>query len=415
MKGTRAMNRRRFTVALTVGTVAMLAVGCAQVYPGEAERDRGFDPNVVQPSLLDTGNYATKPRDPLGAAGSFKEGRRAESRRLAENVVLPFQVDPALGNPYPAWVIKDEGSLAFNLDNEAIEAAANDHRFISGFKVSASDSSKDTTKSLSNTVGIFASAAEAAAAAPGIVAAAAPAVSDFSKKTYPTFPTTIPRYPDTRAWVHEEPQTDKAPMQVVQAFTVRGQYLLVQTAKTPSVAASAELIAATLDQQSPLIDTYAPTPYDQLAALPVDPTGLWARLLVAPEDNHVVMMGVYGPHGALAFWDDPVETQRQFTEAGVDLLGYDEAFVLRARDAAAAAKLRDYFADGARKEGYEEVPGISGLPDAICQREPEKTKGSSRKTQCWLVADRYLINLDGRQETSVRQETAAQYLMLTAP
>ncbi|WP_457920289.1 DUF7373 family lipoprotein, partial [Mycolicibacterium insubricum] len=41
-------------------------------------------------------------------------------------------------------------------------------------------------------------------------------------------------------------------------------------------AASAELVAAILDRQGPLIDTFAPTPFDQLAALPVDPTGLWA-------------------------------------------------------------------------------------------------------------------------------------------
>lgn len=85
----------RFTVsrAATLAASMILLSGCTTVYPGIGVRDPYADQNVNL-SLLDTGNYPTKPSEPLGTAGNRDDGARAEARRMAEVVLVPFEVDP---------------------------------------------------------------------------------------------------------------------------------------------------------------------------------------------------------------------------------------------------------------------------------------------------------------------------------
>ncbi len=412
------VNRSFFASVVSVATVGLLLSGCAQVHSGSAQRDPGFDPNAVVLNLLDPGDFPTAPRAALGAAGSFQVGREAEARRVADYTVLPFQVDPTLNHSKtPSW-LKNEKSLALALGNEAVTTAADGHRFVSGFEVTATDKDFDYTDDhtetyVTNIVAVFAGADDAAAAAPGIIATAPlPPVDDFSRKTSAATATTIPRYPDTRAWVYQETPTDRTSTQVVQAFTVHGPYLLAQIAKTPTTAASAELVAAILDRQGPLIDTFAPTPFDQLAALPVDATGLWARLQLPQDSESTGMEGVYGGHAAVAFYDPPDDYQRIFTETGMDLLGIGAPSVLRTRDPAAAAALRDFLVADYTKNGYEPIEKVPGLPGSQCLHETAPS--SFGRTECLATAGRYVIDAWDMQENRTKQRLAAQYLMLTA-
>ncbi len=268
MKATRPL-----AAVAALATVSLLLTGCAQVHSGSAQRADGYDANTVNPALLDTGNYPTKPRDPLGPAGNFDVGRVLEAHRVADYTLLPFQADPTLNkadettgrDPDPPVVIRNEASLAYLLGNEiGIEPAANHHRFVSGFKVAAANGDFDhADRKLSITVGVFATAAEATSATSAITDAANPAV-DYKNRPYPTTAVTIPHHPETRAWVHAQTRTGKPDWHIVQAFTARGPFLLALGASTTDPAASAELIATALDQQSPLIDAFTPTPYGQL-------------------------------------------------------------------------------------------------------------------------------------------------------
>ncbi|MFZ2240305.1 MAG: hypothetical protein WAV90_12250 [Gordonia amarae] len=244
---------------------------------------------------MDTGNYPTKPRDPLGIAGNASRGALLEAHRVADYVVVPFQMDATVTHSSAPQAITDERTLAQNLENQhAIEAVLAGHNFIAGFNARAVNGddrnwdpespNNDWDKALSNVVAIFAAPADAAAASSAIAAAANPAVN-FMNEPYPTSVIDIPRHPGARAWVHDEPRAAETPWQVVQAFTAHGPYVLVQRAQTPHAATSADLIAATLDQQLRLVDGAAPTARDRLANLPVDPSGLQARMLAPNKDE----------------------------------------------------------------------------------------------------------------------------------
>lgn len=404
---------RRLAVVLLLGSLT----GCVQAYTGEAQRDTGFDAGSVNLALLDTGNYPTKPRTPIGTAGSIDVGRVVEAHRVAENTGFPFQADPSLNHADLSWAIANNSALATSLDNDAIEAAVDGHNLVAGFQTRARDNNDNTqtTKELSNTVVIFGSAADAAAATRAIIAAAAPPFDSSTKTPYPTSAIVIPRHPETRAWTYPVRRTDTSSWQFVETFTNRGPYLLAQVAKAQSPATAAELIAATLDQQSPLIDAFAPTPLDKLADLPLDPSGLEARILLPANRDRTIENDVYGPHGALAFFDGPSEVRKKFTEAGGDLFGYEQSHVLRARDAAAAGTLPDDTVTDHQSAGYQPTSGVTGLPGAQCLRRPEKYPGTTPVIHCLARADRYVIDVHPAQETAAKQMVSAQYLLLTAP
>ncbi|BBZ67437.1 hypothetical protein MINS_28660 [Mycolicibacterium insubricum] len=403
----------RLSAILVLTTVGSFLTGCAQVHSGSVQRADGYDANTVNPALFDTGNYPTKPRAPIGTAGSVNVGRLVEAHRVAENTLLPFQADPTLNHADLPWVIATNRALADYLGNDAIATAVDSHNLIAGFQTRAKDNDDNTqtTKELSNTVVIFGSATDAAAA-PTAITASDPPIDSYTKSPYPTTAITIPRHPESRAWAYQARRTDTSSWQIVEAFTARGPYLLAQQAKAQSPAAAADLIAATLDQQGPLIDGFTPTPPDQLASIPLDPSGLEARILLPANRDRTVENGVYGPHGALAFYSRPDEMQRRFTEAGVDLYGHEQSSVLRTRDAKAAGTLLNFTAMNYQRAGYEVTAVVNGLPGARCLRQREAYPGASRTIHCLAQADRYVIDVHAPQETNAKQMVAAQYLLL---
>ncbi|MCB9441826.1 MAG: hypothetical protein H6523_16450 [Mycolicibacterium sp.] len=408
-----------------LSVVGLVLIGCARVHSGSAVRAEGYDVGTVYPALLDTGNYPTKPRDPLGIAGNAAAGALLEAHRLADYVVVPFQVDSTLVHASAPQAINDERALAQNLDNQhALEPVLNGHSFVAGFNARAVNGddrdwdpeswSNDWDESLSNVVAIFARPADAAAAGSAIAAAANPAVS-LMNEPYPTSAIDIPRYPGTRAWVHEEPRATEAPWQVVQAFTAHGPYVLVQRAQTPSAGAAADLIAATLDQQIPLVDGFTPTAQDQLANLPVDPSGLQARMIAPKKDESTTTNGQYGRHGALIFQTQPVAAQKAFDELGIDLMVYQNGFLIRAKDAPSARGYFDMEVADQAKQGWTAIDGVPGLPSARCMRKDPRGPYQTAQFWCAVTVDRVVFENSSSNENDVKQKLAAGYLMLTAP
>lgn len=391
-------------------TVAMLVSGCATTETGTALRDPNFDPDAVVPALLQPGNYPTTPQRPLGAAGPA--GHLVESRRMADFTLLPFQVDPALtkSSGLGVGVIKDVGAVVKAFPPPVFEGA--DHNFVAGFTTLADNQGKQE-RSLQNAVLRFATPEDAAAAAADMHARSAAVSNIFNDEPRPTQPTGIPRYPDTRA-VAWGGGTEAGR---VLAFTHRGPLVLGQlTISIGGIEAAAEMVAATLDQQLPLLDRFVPTPVAELAALPLDDSGLVARTLPPPPDDRKVFQGSYGPHGILAFSNAPAVDQRLFDETGVTeaVMGHTTSYA--ARDAAGAARIVEQFATTMAEKGFQPAEGVPGLPSARCLQKlpPPESRGGTPVFYCAAAADAIAYEASAGQLADTHQMIAAQYLMLTA-
>ena len=111
------------------------AVGCSLAVPGAPVKPPGGpSPGTVDTNLLGSGNFPTAPAPPLGAAGSAPAGALIDARRMADNVVGPWEVDPSLVTPSPvrAIVLRDAGAVGL-VEPAGVAAAAHAHNFINGF------------------------------------------------------------------------------------------------------------------------------------------------------------------------------------------------------------------------------------------------------------------------------------------
>jgi hypothetical protein len=85
--------------------------------------------------------------------------------------------------------------------------------------------------------------------------------------------------------------------------------------------------------------------------------------------------------------------------------------VFQTRDAAAAAQVAETFTAHVRDGGSAEA-AVPNLPGSQCTK---KTIGKITLMTCYSTADRYVIEAVAPQLVDAQQQSAAQYLMLTAP
>ncbi len=405
------MRTRKLRSAALGLTAALVVGGCATTVDGTALRDPNFDPDAANPALLQPGNYPTTPRPALGDAGS--SGHLVEARRMADYTVLPFQVDPALtkiSGSMQVGVIKDAAAV-LKAFPQPIPAGA-DHNFVAGFTTLADNQGKQQ-RSIQNAVLRFATPEDAATAAADMHARSAELSNIFNDAPRPTEPTGIPRYPDTRAvtWGGGEE------MARVLAFTARGPFVLGQlTISIGGTEAAAEMVAATLDQQIPLVELFEPTPVADLGALPLDATGLVARTLPPDPENRKVYEGSYGPHGILAFSNAPAVDAQLFEDTGVTEAVIGRATTYAARDADGAHRIVEQFAATATDRGFQPAASVPGLPAARCLEKlpPANVRGGAPSFYCAAAADEIAFEVSAGQLGDVHQMAAAQYLMLTA-
>lgn len=404
--------RRALAIALSA---AALGAGCGDPVAGSASRDLDDTDTGVTMALINPGNYPTQPRPPLGVAGTVFRGGLIESRRLADYVTMPFQVDAELikqgGYAAAMGVIKNADASVKAFSPPIPQGA--DHNFVAGFTVVADTPGAPSRRSLQNTVMRFASPEDAEAAVADMADHAARITPTFGTETFDTTPITIPGHPDTRAFTYEY---ETLGSHTVTALSAHGPYLLGQTTiSKDDVEDAVALVVDTLALQRPLIDTFEPTPIDKLAELPVDPEGLLARTQLPPPDQNSVGFGLYGPHGLLAFDSEPVATQALFAETGTDLIARSGTQVYRTRDSAAAATLLEGYSQSVTDQGLISADSPAGLPEAQCKRAPRKAPLMTPSSfYCLLTVDRYLIEAQSGQLDALHQLISAQYLMLTA-
>lgn len=331
---------------------------------------------------------------------------------MAEHVIGPWEVDPALSKAGSGTsVLKDADALRpVMLSRHA--AAAKEHNFISGF-ISTRDSEPKGT-SLSNTVMWFPDAPAASAAAAGF--AELDLVPGIIDRDVPTAqPVPIPDRPETRASTYEFTNLGTtAPSAIVTAYTAHGPFVLMQNARSvDGLDHSVSLINKTLDLQLPAIDGFAPDDPAKRADLRLDETGLSAKTV--PQTDRVTIGGVgdlvYGPHATLHFMGSPATSKELFDSNGVDLRSVGRAIVYQARDNEAAEKVAEQFSKDAAESGGTPIAAVPRLEGSRCSQSEGRRVSV---VTCVVVADRYVIEAQSPQMTDAHQLTAAQYAMLVA-
>jgi hypothetical protein len=402
--------RRRAAHGVVTALAAFIfgLTGCSTTIVGSPVRAAGGPaPGAVDTSLLDVGNYPTKPAA-LGNAGSDAVGRIVEAQRMSNFVTGPWEVDPALiGHYVSSGLVVSAAKNLTMLSSDAVATIAEQHGFINGFHSSREDKDR---KQLSNSVLRFPDPASATAAATEMVNSVLHASPDDTVLTG-VAPVPIPGHPEALAASGSFQQVDSTlKWQVVKSFTPHGPYVLMQDAQTVVGGrdATAALVAATLDLQAPLIDQFTATAPADFATLPVDPTGLLARTLpIAARDAQIYQRADYQRRGILQLQGDPVKSAALFTDTGMDQAAVGKTIVYQARDPAAATKIVDEFAEEV-KPSSKPADGVNGLPASRCmQLQPGGF-------YCLAAADRYAIEVDAGQLPDAKQQLAAQYLMLTA-
>ncbi|KMO82465.1 hypothetical protein [Mycolicibacterium chlorophenolicum] len=399
--------------------MALAIAGCTPIVDGHAHRDRGFSVDSAIPGVLRPGNYPTTPSPPFGTAD--QEGRNGtviEAQRLAGYVVGPWEVDPTLLHAVATetYALKNAKALS-GLLPDPVQFLAERHHFVLGFSsdrttsIESGGQATSGAKGLTNSVWEFASPEDARAAADDISQQPPPA------SLYPNgsvSPHSIPGYPQARA--RAGTLTDGT--STVESFTRHGNYLIYNYSRIQKGDSdeAAELIARILDLQLPRLDEFPATEPAQFGSLPVDSSGVLQRTLPVSRENLTIQNGVFEPRAALHFQGDPVASAKLFTDTGMQAQGVgDAAAVYQTPDAAAAKTLfdgltRDITADA----DFIPFPPANGLPSTTVCSDKSKTDPLSLY-QCLLTAGRYVAVVLATHPEELRQKSAAQYLMLTAP
>jgi hypothetical protein len=393
-----------------LAVAAVTAAGCSTLVNGSAVRAAGGPPpGTVDVTLLDPGNYPTKPLAPMGAAGTPATGALLDAQRMADFVVGPWEVDPALAAAYPfafspgAMPLKSD-ALDAVLTADAAQAAGQ-HNYVNGY---ASARQVAGQKLLFNIVLRMADPDSAAAAAHDM----AQATLDHPPQS--TAPVTmasipVPGHADANAVSHSFPQYGgNHTWNVVESFTSHGPYVLVQTAQsTDTIDVAAGLVAKTLDLQGPRIDQFKPTDPAQFPTLPRDPSGLLAKSLPVPaKAGNVNNNATFGQYGALHYQVDATASAKVFADTAVDTAVSANDWVFHARDAAGATAVADSAVKQTQGAPAEPVPN---MPGSHCL-----TLGNNAGFWCVGTADRYEFEVSANQLHDAHQQMAAQYILLTA-
>ena len=400
----------RIVVAVTA--TAALVAGCTSVVSGHAVRDASLTPNsdgaIV--ALLNHGNYPTTPAGPLGAAGD--KGHLVQSQRLAEDLVLPSDVDKQIADagdlnglgaalPLPTTDIVDQFVVP------GAGPILQSHQYVAGFASSRIGRvSTGTSKAMTTMLIQFPDPPTAVDAAAQL--AAAPGLRGAPRTSVP-----VPAHPEAVASTFSIGGTDH----ILETYTARGPFVLYQFVNSEeSLDVAVSLTSATLDRQIPRVDAVVPPAPPEIGNLPRDPTGVYAATLRAGDDSVDFTDGVYGAQGGLAFENNTVDMAALYADTGVDVVARGMSVVYRTKDPDAARRFTaELNKDAATNKAVTALPPVLGLPQSRCYSS-SSGQGSTQRTtyQCVATAGRFAFRVFSQQREDVAQRTAAQYLMLAA-
>lgn len=399
--------------ALGAMTIAAAAVGCTREAPTPqpvtAEQAKP-EARAVDVAALDPANYPTKPLPPMGNGGDRQHVAVLEANRIADVVVGPWEVDPAinevngLGFAFGGVRILPE-KLELVTSKEAAEAGKSG--MITGY---ASTRKIEGQKVLTNVVLEMKDPEAAKAAARDMPQRMLDYAGqyDFTKSTSVV---PIPGHNDAFAVASTTTKYQQEGFNhSVFSFTARGPFVLLQMAQVSSdIAEAVSLVTKTLDLQVPAIEGFKPTPPADLANLPRDPSGLLARALpVSPKDETFSDNATMGPRAMLHQEPNVAGASEVYRAAGADVEVIANSAVFRTRDHTAAKTMAaDY--RKAERGAVAPADAVPNLPDSSCHEVTD-----AGKFGCAGVFDRYVFVVYSKRLKDAHQMAAAQYLILAA-
>ncbi|MDO3638132.1 DUF7373 family lipoprotein [Mycolicibacterium arseniciresistens] len=411
---------------------SMLVTSCAATISGQAAKE----PDAPAPPVsLDTGNYPTTPRPPLGAAGP--NGAAVEAHRMADAVVGPWEVDPVLLQINPTTKVWREPKAISTSIPEPAPSIASTNGFLTGFSTSRSATAPaGALDILQIAVMRFPTIERAAAAATGMFSksaatesrpvpvpgppAAAAATGMFSNSAATEArPVPGPGHPDASAATLGLADGGAA----VFSYTARGVFLVYTwtVGRNGNADAATGATVRALDLQKPRLDAFAPTAPDGFAGLPVDPDGVLAKAVPVPPGNLTVTHGAWQPRAALHYSADPPVSGALFEKARVTTVANALDTLYETEDAAGATTLLDGLqVETAREPNLRrrQIDPVPGVPESHCvdngERPPDAPKTGIPRFACLVAVDRYVASVSAEQLDDTQQRVAAQYVMLTA-
>jgi hypothetical protein len=385
---------------------SMLVTSCAATISGQAARE----PDAPAPPVsLDTGNYPTTPRPPLGAAGP--NGAAVEAHRMADAVVGPWEVDPVLLQINPTTKVWREPKAISTSIPEPAPSIASTNGFLTGFS---------TSRSATAPAGALDILQIAVMRFPTIERAAAAATGMFSKSAATeSRPVPVPGHPDASAATLGLADGGAA----VFSYTARGVFLVYTwtVGRNGNADAATGATVRALDLQKPRLDAFAPTAPDGFAGLPVDPDGVLAKAVPVPPGNLTVTHGAWQPRAALHYSADPLVSGALFEKARVTTVANALDTLYETEDAAGATTLLDGLqVETAREPNLRrrQIDPVPGVPESHCvdngERPPDAPKTGIPRFACLVAVDRYVASVSAEQLDDTQQRVAAQYVMLTA-
>ena len=404
---------------LTFGAIsacALMVVGCggsggnepvAAPSPSSTSSTAAPRP-VISPSVLDAGAYPTSPRPPLGVAGNPATGAVADAQHMADFVIGPWEVDEKLVGTYlNSYYVLNSANALKQLGPEGIATAADQAGMINGFasarQIPAEAADQDAGReAMVNAVLRFPNPAAAVAASTAMGEAAA---RQPVKGVTPTV-VTIPGHPAAVASTYPfTPSGAAQPRATVRSFTPHGPYVFMHFVQSvDGVDRATGLVAKAVDAQGPAIDEFVPA--GDLAAVPLDPTGLLAKTLPAGVAE-AAKNAVYATRGAEHFQTNPVGSATLFSDTGTTQVAMGSTNVYQTKDDGAAVMITNAFSQEMTSDGMATADTVTALPDSHCY-------ALTQAFYCVAPAGRYAIEARSGQLADVHQQLSAQYVMLTA-
>lgn len=400
-----------FSVALTVAAaVAACSANAPQSHPSETSAGVVSTttpkppPPIVAPEQLQPGKYPVAPHPVPPTAGDAAAGAVLDAQRLAGYVVGPWTVDSRLSQPQPFMPpvqVLDKVVALEQLGPTSIAEAAGRHQYVDGFASARGSADKVL---LVNAVLQFGSADDANRAATDMNnAAMATVIKGGTPK-----PVAVPGHPEALASAYQV-EAGGQQRSSVRAFTPHGQLVLMQFAQDPAGQDSANaLVGKAIDAQLPKLDGFKPVDAAALAGIPIDPSGLIAMTLLTGS-NSSTKNAVYTADAALHFQVDPSASAKTFQDNGITEVAMGMTNVFQAKDPWAAVDVVDTFAKEVG-DGAQPADAVPGLPLSKCV-----LMAGGKQTYCVAPAGSYAIEAYGKEPQDVREQVAAQYILLTAP
>lgn len=383
----------------TTGLAGMLLVaGCSTTVPGTPIADPSAVPKP------ETGSYSTSPRD-VGQANTAL-GLVLEGRRMAETAPLISSIDPAIryGGSFQAGTLIDGPAKVRSILGDVAGDALQDREV--GFFAGATERkpgvrSTAQPNARSVTVGLIRMPSPAAAAG-----AVSPKLLDKDPDAGATMPAkTSVKVPGYSAAVAFSQRSSTA--SITAAYLAYKQFVAVVYGDF-----SPEQIQKHFDAQIKGLESFTPTSLSTVTTLPIDEPGI-ARYTLSPPTGDPTRTGSIPVRVALMSQSDSVSSQKLFAENGIDAMGQGGSGVYRAKDAAAAARVRDAFAAETKGFYTDNQPiAVKGVPGAVCITAAQYVGSSNKVYWCVVSAGRYVSEFAARQEQQLVQGIGAIYLML---